>query len=201
MEGRELPLAMAERTEVDPVLVSRQEHWLRKKQRAHDRYLQRAPAQCRRPREVLRRKRCLEQRLQVDQDRVFAVGNDVLGVEIRASKDISKRDLRALSDEETFDLIPRSAWLRLDELHPSEAAFVERADLLEVGLAAIAIEPGDEIEKAGSLSQPDAACRQGNARLRRSRCVRIARRNVCRPLPLRTSGPGSSPPKNLQRSA
>ena len=146
-EGRELTGAMTKRAHVDPMIVFGQVHRLGKQQRPKNRIAQGADANRRCTANVRLPEWRLKERLQIDQNRILAVGDDVFGVQIGPAKHIGERRVNPLTEEVTIDFIPSVTRRGCDELHPAILALIVGANPFEVRLAAPAVEPGNAIEE------------------------------------------------------
>src|SRR5436190_1956304 len=89
----------------------------------------------------------MEKGLEIDENWMFAARDEIAAVEVRAIQEIEDGDVRPLALVEPSRLIVHPAFGSLDVLHPSIAATVENRDGPEWRIAAVRVQPAQEILK------------------------------------------------------
>jgi hypothetical protein len=86
-----------------------------------------------------------EERLQVDENGVFAARNDVLVVEVVGVQGVEQREEPALALVEALDAGRRFAVVRRDELHPAVRPAVDHVRVARSEVIPALVEPGEEL--------------------------------------------------------
>ena len=83
----------------------------------------------------------MQERFEIDQERMFTAGNDVVGVEIGRVEDVEESQVRSLSLVEPPHFLLVLAFFRRDELRPPICATIEDGHRTKRRLDAALVQP------------------------------------------------------------